>query len=88
MGPKRDITAEQKKAFEAVGMKFITTSHRAQNARYYPSLAGSDRKVVVHVQPDATDGERFWCERAASGAPVASWADLRRQDRVVIGGER
>jgi hypothetical protein len=51
-------------------------------------LAGSDRKVVVHVRPDVTDGERFWCERAASGAPVASWADLRWQDRVVIGGGR
>lgn len=43
MGPKRDVTAEQKKAFEAAGMKFITTSHRAQNARHFPSLAGSDR---------------------------------------------
>ena len=43
MGPKRDITAEQKRAFEAVGMKFITTSHRAQNARHFPPMEGSDR---------------------------------------------
>jgi alpha-L-fucosidase len=43
MGPKRDVTAEQKKAFEAVGMKFIATSHRAQNARHFPSCTGSDR---------------------------------------------
>ncbi len=35
MGPKRDVTAEQKKAFEAAGMKFIITSHRAQNARHF-----------------------------------------------------
>jgi alpha-L-fucosidase len=43
MGPKRDVTAEQKKAFEVAGMKFITTSHRARNARHFPPLAGSDR---------------------------------------------
>ncbi len=35
MGPKRDPTAEQKKAFEAAGMHFIVTSHRAQNARHF-----------------------------------------------------
>lgn len=43
MGPKRDVTAEEKKAFEAVGMKFVTTSHRAQNSRHFPPLEGSDR---------------------------------------------
>ncbi len=35
MGPQRDVTAEQKKAFEAVGMKFVVTSHRAHNARHF-----------------------------------------------------
>ncbi len=43
MGPKRDVTAEQKKAFEAIGMKFVTTSHRAQNARHFTPMEGSDR---------------------------------------------
>ena len=43
MGPKQDIVAEQKEAFEAAGMKFVTTSHRAQNARHFPPLEGSDR---------------------------------------------
>jgi len=43
MGPKRDVVAEQKRAFEAMGMKFIATSHRAQNARHFAALPGSDR---------------------------------------------
>ena len=48
MGPKRDITAEQKKAFEAVGMKFITTSHRAQNARHFTPCEGSERNDPMY----------------------------------------
>ena len=43
MGPRRDVAAEQKKAFEAMGMKFIATSHRAQNARHFARLLASDR---------------------------------------------
>ena len=43
MGLNRDVTAEQKKAFEAVGMKFVATSHRAQNARHFTPLPDSDR---------------------------------------------
>ena len=43
MGPGRDVTGEQKRAFEAAGLKFIVTSHRARNARHFPVCPGSDR---------------------------------------------
>ncbi|MEM9914013.1 MAG: alpha-L-fucosidase [Planctomycetota bacterium] len=43
MGPRRDVTLESKEAFEAAGLRFIATSHRARNARHFPSLPGSDR---------------------------------------------
>jgi alpha-L-fucosidase len=67
MGPKRDVTAEQKKAFEAVGMKFIATSHRAQNARYYyTNLAGSDRNDPQYYDLYAK--------------PLADWHDHADED--------
>lgn len=48
--------------------------------------AGSDRPLVVRVRPRETAAERFWCATVAQGAPLAPWADLRSEDRLVIGG--
>ena len=42
--------------------------------------------AVVHVQPEETAGERFWCQRALEGDSSMLWADLRWDDRVVAGG--
>lgn len=42
MGPRRDVTAEQKRAFEAAGLKFVATSHRAHNARHFVYEKGFD----------------------------------------------
>jgi len=63
MGPKRDVTAEQKRAFEAAGMKFIATSHRAHNARHFPALAGSDRM-------DPANKDLYWKPFERADAPV------------------
>jgi hypothetical protein len=41
---------------------------------------------VVHVQPEETAGERFWCRCVLGGDSTMMWADLRWDDRVVAGG--
>jgi hypothetical protein len=51
-------------------------------------LAGGEQETVVLILSDETDGERYWCERAARGEPLPEWADLRWHDRVVTGGGR
>jgi cell division septal protein FtsQ len=49
----------------------------------------TDRQpVTVRVQPTQTKGERFWCERFSSGEWEQVWADLRWEDRVIVGGGR
>ncbi len=40
-------------------------------------------EVRVHVGPDPTPAERFWCEAVASGQ-APSWADVRWSNRLVI----
>jgi hypothetical protein len=45
-------------------------------------------EAVVHVQPEETAGERFWCQRTLRGDTTMLWADLRWDDRVVAGGVR
>ena len=47
---------------------------------------GHDRPLVLHVGPEASAGERYWCTRIAHGDVSSPWADLRWDDRVVLGG--
>jgi hypothetical protein len=48
---------------------------------------GADnRSIQMHVRPEATAGEEYWCRRLAAGEAPASWVDLRWDDRVVLGG--
>jgi hypothetical protein len=49
-------------------------------------IGQNGRIVVVHVQHEATAAEHLWCERAAQGLDIPPWVDLRREDRLVIGG--
>jgi len=49
-------------------------------------IDGWDRPMIVHVGSDATGGERYWCDRIARGEAISPWADLRWDDRVVVGG--
>jgi hypothetical protein len=44
------------------------------------------RSVVVHVAPEVTFGESYWCDRVSAGDQPPPWADLRWDDRVVVGG--
>ncbi len=48
--------------------------------------AGAEQPVVLHLRPEPTAGERYWCERIARGEARSPWADLRWDDRVVLGG--
>jgi hypothetical protein len=48
--------------------------------------AGDEPPVVLHLRPEPTAGERYWLERIARGEARAPWADLRWDDRVVLGG--
>jgi len=50
--------------------------------------AGGEQPFVLHVRADATAGELFWCDRIARGEATAPWADLRWDNRVVLGGAR
>lgn len=45
-----------------------------------------EQPLVLHVRPEATGGERYWCERIARGEATVPWADLRWDDRIVLGG--
>jgi hypothetical protein len=47
-------------------------------------LPGGAAPVVVHVQPKATESERFWCRQVRAGARVAPWTDLRAERRLVV----
>lgn len=45
-----------------------------------------DAVAVVHVRPEGSAAESWWCERAARGELPGRWSDLRSSSRVVIGG--
>jgi hypothetical protein len=47
---------------------------------------GGGRTVVMHVRPEATAGEAYWCKKLAAGNATADWVDLRWDDRLVVGG--
>lgn len=47
---------------------------------------GWERPLVLHVGPEVSAGERYWCARIARGEVASPWADLRWDDRVVLGG--
>ena len=48
--------------------------------------SGDGPEMVVHVQPRATDAEVAWCAAVAGGSVAQRWADLRWEDRLVVGG--
>jgi hypothetical protein len=52
--------------------------------RFQP--AGDRPEMVVHVQPRPTDAEIAWYAAVAGGSVVQRWADLRWDDRLVVGG--
>jgi hypothetical protein len=47
---------------------------------------GSHEGIFIHVHPQGTTSEAAWCAALATGSVPQTWADLRRQDRMVLGG--
>ena len=45
-------------------------------------------RAVVHVTPNGTAAEQRWSALVGSCAPTAAWADLRSDNRMVLGGDR
>jgi len=52
--------------------------------RVQPPRAGEE--MVIHVLPQGTTAERAWGAAVAEGSISQPWADLRWEDRIVIGG--
>ena len=44
------------------------------------------RGLTVRVMPRETAAERWWCGEVAAGRPPSRWADVRWDDRLVVGG--
>jgi hypothetical protein len=42
--------------------------------------------AVVFVRPQATAVEQAWCAAVREGLESDPWVDLRRSDRIVVGG--
>lgn len=49
-------------------------------------LPGAGEETVIHVLPQGTNAESAWCAAATAGSIAQLWADLRWEDRIVIGG--
>jgi cell division septal protein FtsQ len=65
----------------AEAVRFVTPTDFEVELRLADGTA-----AVVHVQPEETAGERFWCRCVLGGDSTMMWADLRWDDRVVAGG--
>lgn len=48
-------------------------------------LPGAGGETVIHVLPQGTNAENAWCAAVAGQSPAHPWADLRWEDRIVIG---
>jgi hypothetical protein len=46
---------------------------------------GETDEVVIHVRPRGSVAELAWCAAVARGDAVQRWADLRWDDRMVVG---
>jgi hypothetical protein len=65
------------------GVRFVTPADFEVRVRLtHGTLA------VVHVGAEETAGERYWSKQVSSGEASQLWADLRWEDRVVVGGGR
>ncbi|MCK5375523.1 MAG: FtsQ-type POTRA domain-containing protein [Acidobacteria bacterium] len=63
---------------------------RVTPADYRVALVPEDsgEAMIVHVRPEGTGAERVWSARVAEGSMADAWADVRWQDRMVLGGGR
>ena len=66
----------------------VTGIRRITPADYRVLLvpAGGYEAVVIHVRQQGTPSEAAWCAALSAGSVSQTWADLRRPDRMVVGG--
>ncbi len=72
---------------EAASPAEVMSVERVAPADYRVSLLrrGDDRGMVIHVRPGGTVAEMAWCAAIARGEAPQRWADLRWDDRMVVG---
>ncbi len=68
----------------------VESVRRITPVDYEVRLASEPAGGVVRIWVGATASaaERYWCRRMANGEDGGGWLDLRRDDRVVVGGVR
>lgn len=67
--------------FEVQVVRRITPSD--YRLRLRPPVDGSE--IVAHVSPQGSAAESAWCAAVAGGSVDQTWADLRWNDRIVVG---
>lgn len=84
---------ELRRALEVARRLEVASGGRAQAVRFVTPTdfevelqLADGASAVVHVRPEVTAGERFWCRRTLEGDSTMLWADLRWEDRLVAGG--
>jgi len=86
--------AEMRRALSVAERCATATGGRVESVREITPLdfelrlwpAGAEQPIVLHLRPEPTAGERYWLERIARGEARSPWADLRWDERLVLGG--
>ncbi len=71
----------------ASGVK-VARIRRITPADFEVQIIQDDQKpwLCIRVTPAGSRSEDMWCEARLRGSKLAAWSDLRRDDRMVVGG--
>ena len=66
----------------------VVRIRRITPADFELQIDQGDKKpwLCVRVTPAGSRSEDLWCEARLRGTSLAAWSDLRRDDRLVVGG--
>lgn len=83
----RSMALTAARRVESASSSEVLSVQRVTPADYRMELArGTDAEAtVIHVRPSATVAELAWCAAVADGRDAQRWADLRWDDRMVVG---